>query len=174
MTFEDAKVLVSAISAIIALGSAIAVFYQARKSWYIDVIAKQRLEWAENLRRSLSVLITAYGEGQDVQGPKACVELYLSPENSNHKELLAALNNLCTGSAQDCKSIVVAAQDLLHLNWWTVKAESLVSYRYELKRDKKVKDRLEIYKADIQKRKEGTSEAGESTEKASGDTPKAP
>lgn len=75
--FKDTTVTVSVISATIAVITFIISYYQIRKSFYINVIANERLRWAENLRSAIFEFISAFYNQKDLQIYKAKILLYL-------------------------------------------------------------------------------------------------
>lgn len=46
----------------------------------------------------------------------------------------------------DLDELILAAQTVLRYNWWSVKTESFVTYRMDVRRDKKLTKRAEKHK----------------------------
>lgn len=60
LDLDTISAIVAAISALIAVVSVITVFYQTKKGWYVNIVAPQRLQWAENLRIAVAAFISAF------------------------------------------------------------------------------------------------------------------
>lgn len=134
--------IVAGVAAAIAMISVVSVFYQSRKGWYVNVVAPQRLQWADNLRYTLSEFITAFYEGKELQPFKDKIALYLTPGNEYHAELIEAVNHACSADKDSLQTVIVAAQKALRINWWMVKGESAEFSWEERRREAKVKKKL--------------------------------
>jgi hypothetical protein len=143
MTAEAISMIIAAISAIVAVMAAGISFYQTRKSWYLNVVSPQRLEWAQNLREAITSFADAFYSDGDILSARVRIDLYLQPTNKHHKPLIECLDKAVSGDDVNISKVVIEAQRLLRINWWTVKAESTISYNYELRRDKLVDKRIE-------------------------------
>lgn len=153
MPSDTVSAVIAAASAVIALLSAIMVFYQTKKEWYISTIAPQRLEWADKLRNAVADFASAFYKGEDLRGPKDKIALYLTSSNARHIPLIEAIDSVCYGRKDDVSEVIVETQKLLRWNWWIVKSESTISLRAEIYRDKKVQMRAEWHEQNAKTKK---------------------
>ena len=156
LDLDTISAIVAAISALIAVVSVITVFYQTKKGWYVNIVAPQRLQWAENLRIAVAAFISAFYKASNLMEFRDRVFLYLNPKNERHVPLIDAINTTCSKrdgerSQEDINRVIEATQKLLHWNWWVIKTEATISHRAEIKRDKRIQKRANW----IEKRERG-------------------
>lgn len=135
--FNDIKTTVSITAAIISVITLIINYYQTKKSWYINIIAKERLEWTEHLRSAVLDFIAAFYNHKDLRLYKDKVILYLNPANENHHQIIDDINDICSGELTNINKLVITTQKLLNWNWREAKSETGITYWQEKHRDKK-------------------------------------
>ena len=119
-----------------------------RRTLKTEIISKQRIDWINNVRSATTELVNTWLHEDDVlktEEKKYRVELFLNPENKEHKRLIRLLNSDCFKDCADKSSkskyideIVSETQALLNNSWRRMKIEAGMSKRFERKRDSKI------------------------------------
>ena len=135
--------MVENILAILALFVSIFSLFQVKRRQNAEVLATQRLVWAENLRSAVKNFAFAMYEGKDLEPYRLGVFIYLTPRNVDHMPLIKAIDELCKKEDKyiesDYRTLLSEAQKVLHGNWLMVKSELTLWEHEERQRDKRYK-----------------------------------
>lgn len=143
----NASILISLASTAIAVSSVVITIVQMKRNWYVTAITRPRLEWSDNIRRLLADLIDDYYAGKEHLPAKIdCLMLHLNRKNKWQKDLVKKLDEMKVAGDGDLDELILAAQAVLRYNWWAVKTESFVTYRMDVRRDKKLEKRAKQHK----------------------------
>ena len=131
MNIEEASAIISFVSMLVSVMTFIMVFLQTTKNWYVNIVTKERLEWAENVRKALANYIEAYYDNKDLRPYENKILLYLNSESVNanpeHKIFVEHLKAVTTHRIDDLNAFIMASQALL--NWRETKKESATLLR---------------------------------------------
>ena len=126
-------IIISFISVTVSVMSFLFVILQTTKSWYVNIVTKQRIEWAENVRMAINEYIEAYYDNKNLQLYEKKILLYLNSEHTNankeHIKFVKTLKAVTEGQAQNIDDLIMSSQLLLNWNWREIKKESATVFR---------------------------------------------
>lgn len=136
--------IASGLSTVITVIALCVTYYQTKKTTQANIIAAQRLEWAENVRAAVSEFLEAYYEHRDLKKYRDKIFLYLTPQNMGHTPLIDQINAMCDSGDEDTKKVVEATQSMVRQNSWSVKYGTGWSTKDDARRNREINKRSQI------------------------------
>jgi hypothetical protein len=147
------EIWITIIASILAASFSLLSYLHSRRVLASEILSKQRIEWMEKVRLALfdyiSNMRNTRGSIEQVRLSQNKVELYLNPNNEDHKPILNTIKICSEKYGVNCEAsiakLVEEAQVLINIFWRVIKAEVGVADSIQKKHIKLAK-RKKIYR----------------------------